>query len=205
MYKIISFLFQNKKQVIKTAINAFIIALVFIFMITSISFWKKAGKNQDMSTDLNRSISIQKEQIESLENQLFKNEKLFINLNNIVSDQSYAIDFIKIPNITMVKLHDYKNKLMDQGKILLDKPNKKAVLLAKNLDRLPKGQSYQVWAVISINPTSIGLFNTDENGNAILRIEYLPSPQKIKRFIVTQEPKEGSSEPTGDMHLLGSM
>lgn len=205
MYKIISFLFHNKKQVIKTAINAFIIALVFIFMITSISFWKKAGRNQDKSTDLNKSISTQKEQIESLENQLFKNEQLFINLNNLVTDQSYAIDFIQIPNITLVKLHNYKNKLMDQGKILLDKPNKKAVLLAKNLDRLPKGQSYQLWAVISVNPTSIGLFNTDENGNAILRIEYLPNPLKIKRFIVTQEPEEGSSEPTGEMHLLGGM
>ena len=109
------------------------------------------------------------------------------------------------PNIKIIKLHNYRNKVMDAGKLLLDLPNKKAVLLAKNMSRLPDSQTYQLWAYIDGEPVSLGIFQPDDNGYAILKVEYLPNPAEIVRYAVTTEPVDGSPGPTGDMYLIGSV
>ena len=94
-----------------------------------------------------------------------------MHLNEIISSQSDALEFIQKPNIKIIKLHDYRNKVMDEGKLLMDLPNKKAVLLVNNMGKLPDGQTYQLWAYIDSDPVSLGIFKPDDIGNAILKIE----------------------------------
>jgi hypothetical protein len=203
--KLLSFLQNNNKKVFSTVLRAFLLAILILSIFTSVSLWKKLQKKDSGYKLLNEKVSSQKEQIESLQNQIYKSDQLLSNLNEIVLNQYDILEFLQTTNLSSINLKNYQNNLVVQGKIFLDKPNKKAVLIAKDLDILPEGHTYQLWAVFKINPTSIGTFNTDDSGSAVMKIEYVPNPQKIKRFIVTKELGSGSSEPTGDMYLLGSL
>jgi hypothetical protein len=203
--KLLSFLQNNNKKVFSTVLIAFLLAILILSIFTSVSLWKKLHKKNFNYVLLNGSILSQKEEIASLQNQIYKSELLLTNLHEIVLNQYDILEFLQTTNLTSVTLKNYQNNLVVQGKIFLDKPNKKAVLIANDLDILPKGHTYQLWAVFKLNPTSIGTFSTDDNGNAIMKIEYVPNPQRVKRFIVTKELGSGSPEPTGDMYLLGSL
>ena len=203
--RLLSFLNNNNKKVFKTMLKAFLLAIIILSILTSVSLWKKLQKKGSGYNLLNEQISSQKEQIESLQNQIYKSDKLLSYLDEIVLRQHDVLNFLQTTNLLTINLKNYQNNLVVQGKIFLDKPNKKAVLIAKDLDRLPADYTYQLWAVFNINPTSIGTFKADDSGSAIMKIEYIPRPQKVKRFIITKEFGSGSSEPTGDMYLLGSL
>lgn len=203
--QLLSFIFTNNKKVFSTMIRAFLLAILILSIVSSISLWNKLQEKKSGYNLLNEKNINQKEQIASLQNQIYKSEKLLSNLDEIILRQYEILDFLHTANLTSINLKNYKNNLLVQGKILLDKPNKKAVFLAKDLDILQKGYVYQLWAVIKINPTSIGTFNVDDSGTAVLKIEYIPNPQRVNRFIVTKELGSGSPEPTGDVYLLGSL
>ena len=203
--EIISFLNNNNKKVFSTMLKAFLLAITILSILTSVSLWKKLQKKDSGYNLLNEQISSQKEQISSLQNQIYKSDKLLSYLDEIVLRQHDVLNFLQTTNLLTINLKKYQNNVVVQGKIFLDKPNKKAVLIAKDLDKLSDDYTYQLWAVFNINPTSIGTFKADDSGSAIMKIEYIPSPQKVKRFIITKELGSGSSEPTGDMYLLGSL
>ena len=203
--EIISFLNNNNKKVFSTMLKAFLLAITILSILTSVSLWKKLQKKDSGYNLLNEQISSQKEQISSLQNQIYKSDKLLSYLDEIVLRQHDVLQFLQTTNLLTINLKNYQNNVVVQGKIFLDKPNKKAVLIAKDLDKLSDDYTYQLWAVFNINPTSIGTFKADDSGSAIMKIEYIPSPQKVKRFIITKELGSGSSEPTGDMYLLGSL
>ncbi|NIT13018.1 MAG: hypothetical protein GTN99_01875 [Candidatus Dadabacteria bacterium] len=184
---------------------AFFFAVLILSVSTSVSLWKKIYQNNSESGTLKNKIENQNEQIQSLENQMYKSQQLISNLDEIILRQQDILDFLQTTTLSTISLKNYQNNFVIQGKIFFDKANKKAVLIAKELDNLPEGYIYQLWAVFSINPTSIGTFNSDSSGNAIMKIDYIPNPNKIKRFIVTKELGTGSSEPTGDIYLLGGL
>jgi len=202
---ILSYVDQYKLEIIKIAVYAFFLSIVIILLYTSMVLNKNITNRKEENNELNKSLVTQKELITSLENQLYKREQVIMHLNEIISSQSDALEFIQKPNIKIIKLHDYRNKVMDEGKLLMDLPNKKAVLLVNNMGKLPDGQTYQLWAYIDSDPVSLGIFQPDEIGNAILKIEYLPNTTDILRYAVTSEPEDGSPRPTGEMYLLGSM
>lgn len=202
---IFSYIDRYKLEIIKIAVYAFFLSIVITLFYTSMALNKNIVSRKEENNELYKSLITQRELIESLENQLYKREQVIMNLNEIILSQSDALEFIQKPNLKIVKLHDYRNKVMDEGKLLLDLPNKKAVLLAKNMRKLPDGQTYQLWAYIGSDPVSLGTFQPDDKGNAILKIEYLPNPTDIIRYAVTSEPVDGSPGPTGEMYLLGSI
>lgn len=202
---ILSYVDQYKLEIIKIAVYAFFLSIVIILLYTSMALNKNITNRKEENNELNKSLVTQKELITSLENQLYKREQVIMHLNEIISSQSDALEFIQKPNIKIIKLHDYRNKVMDEGKLLMDLPNKKAVLLVNNMGKLPDGQTYQLWAYIDSDPVSLGIFQPDDIGNAILKIEYLPNTTDILRYAVTSEPVDGSPRPTGEMYLLGSM
>ena len=202
---LLSYADQYKLEIIKIAVYAFFLSIVIILLYTSIALNKNIANRKEENNELTKSLESQRELINSLENQLYKREKVITQLNQIILLQTDALEFIQKPNIKIIKLHNYRNKVMDEGKLLLDLPNKKAVLLAKDMNKLSEGLTYQLWAYIDGNPVSLGTFQSDENGNAILKVEYLPNPTDIVRYAVTTEPADGSPRPTGDMYLIGSI
>lgn len=203
--QILSFIEDNNKKVFATMLKAFIVAALILSIITCISFWNKLGQKDSNFANTNEKISRQKEQIESLENQLYKTQQLISNLDEIILEQQEILDFLQTTTLSTISLKNYQNNFVIHGKIFLDKANKKGVLIGKNLDVLQQGQIYQIWAVFKINPKSIGTFKSDSDGNALLKLEYIPNPNKIKRFIITKEIGTGSEEPTGDVYLLGGL
>ncbi|NIP38604.1 MAG: anti-sigma factor [Candidatus Dadabacteria bacterium] len=203
--ELLLFLQYNNKKVFSTMLRAFIIAALILSVITSISLWNKVKRMESDNIKAKAIINGQKEQISSLENQIYKGQQLISNLDEIILEQQDILEFLQTTTLSTISLKNYQNKFVVQGKIFFDKPNKKAVLIAKGLDVLPQGYVYQLWAVFKINPTSIGTFNSDGSGDALMKIEYIPNPNKIKRFIITKELGTGSAEPTGDVYLLGSL
>ena len=148
--KLLSFLQNNNKKVFSTVLIAFLLAILILSIFTSVSLWKKLHKKNFNYVLLNGSILSQKEEIASLQNQIYKSELLLTNLHEIVLNQYDILEFLQTTNLTSVTLKNYQNNLVVQGKIFLDKPNKKAVLIANDLDILPKGHTYQLWAVFKL-------------------------------------------------------
>ena len=54
-------------------------------------------------------------------------------------------------------------------------------------------------------PFNAGVFSVDPQGNGFLKVPVLSEADKAQKFAVTLEPAGGVPQPTGDMHLLGSL
>ncbi len=201
----LDFLQNNSSKVMSVMFKAFFVAAFILSLITYFSLWKKVQSSKAVNFTLSQRIDEQKDQISSLNNQLFKYEQMQSSISDIVIKQQDMLDFLFTTNLSIIDLKNYQNNLVVQGKIFLDKPDKRAVLLAKDLDSLSEGYIYQIWAVSGINPKSIGTFREDGEGKAFVEMRYIPDSQKINRFLVTVETSPGATEPTGNMYLLGVM
>jgi len=80
------------------------------------------------------------------------------------------------------------------GRLVYIKDEELAVLTIRGLPRLPVSQTYQVWAITSGAPTSLGLLNTSEIGDAAVILKADLSDADIAA--ITVEPAGGSPQPT---------
>lgn len=70
------------------------------------------------------------------------------------------------------------------------------VLLAQNFPALEANKTYQLWGHREETDTSLAIFHTDEQGQAILHVN---APTWVfERFWITSEPEGGSPSPSGD-------
>ena len=116
--KLLSFLQNNNKKVFSTVLRAFLLAILILSIFTSVSLWKKFQKKNFNYVLLNGSILSQKEEISSLENQIYKSELLLTNLHEIVLNQYDILEFLQTTNLTSVTLKNYQNNLVVQGHLL---------------------------------------------------------------------------------------
>ncbi len=77
------------------------------------------------------------------------------------------------------------------------------VVAAENLPPAPSGRTYQLWGIRGSDaPVSLGTFNTDAAGAALLTL----SPAAVADFdvaAITEEPAGGSPQPTTQPFLVG--
>ena len=78
------------------------------------------------------------------------------------------------------------------------------VVAAGNLPPAPSGRTYQLWGILGSDaPVSLGTFNTDPAGVALLTL----SPAAVADFdlsAITEEPAGGSPQPTTQPFLVGA-
>lgn len=88
------------------------------------------------------------------------------------------------------------------GRLLVDAPNRRAILLAGRLPPLPEGRVYQLWSLTDGTPAPAGIFEPIADGTAIHRVDDLPD-EEPDAWAVTLEPEGGVPQPTGPMVLMG--
>jgi anti-sigma-K factor RskA len=62
-----------------------------------------------------------------------------------------------------------------------------------------------LWMIAGNKPIDAGIFTVGSDGSGFLKVPSLSDADKAQKFAVTLEPAGGVPQPTGDMHLLGSL
>lgn len=118
-------------------------------------------------------------------------------------DAQDVTGLLKSPGMQFVDLQGVDPNPQAFGKVVMDPDKGAAVVYMYRLPQTPEGMAYQLWVMREGKPTSAGMFTVNEDGSAMLALEELSDPSGIASFLVTIEPEEGQTAPTGMMYLTG--
>lgn len=81
-----------------------------------------------------------------------------------------------------------------------------AVVNASHFAQVPANRTYCLWIIRNGKPEPVKLFNPDADGNRLINTVLLPRDVgSIAAFAVTEEPAEGSPQPTMTPFLVGAV
>jgi len=149
-------------------------------------------------SSLNRGLAEQQERL----NQQLEQLKT---LQRLLSNEKEVTQFITRPGVKVTPLAGTDKSPQAAGQILWNAQEKKALFYASRLPSPPEGKTYQLWIIANDKPFNAGIFSVDPQGNGFLKVPLLAEADKAQKFAVTLEPAGGVPQPTGDMHLLGSL
>lgn len=72
----------------------------------------------------------------------------------------------------------------------------------------PEGRDFELWAIEGGAPRSLGVFQADADGRAVVQVEAVGGGGQVAAFAVSQEPKGGSPDktaPSGPIVLVGAL
>ena len=114
--------------------------------------------------------------------------------------------FLTDPRVRLIRLDGLPPSPKAAGQLLWNPATRRGILLTKGLAQLPAGKVYELWAIAGNEPpVPAGTFTIDGAGQIYLRLLDLPEASRFDKFAVTLEPAGGTPQPTGSMHLLGSL
>jgi anti-sigma-K factor RskA len=91
-----------------------------------------------------------------------------------------------------------------RARLFWDQPRRRWLVYVNNLAPAPPTQSYQLWFVPKTgNPVSAGVFNTEQDGSAVVEAD-VPPGIELMAAAVTTEPAGGLPQPSGPFALLGA-
>jgi len=126
----------------------------------------------------------------------------------MVSDQRYLTSMTAAPGVSVNMLWGTEDSSRAWGMIAccaVSNSGVTAILAVLNLPPLPNDQVYQVWLVKGGQKHSAGIFTVDATGyGQTVLLPVIPFHQ-IEAIVVTVEPSEGSSWPTGMKVLNGDL
>jgi hypothetical protein len=149
-------------------------------------------------SSLNRGLAEQQERL----NQQLQQLKT---LQRLLSAEKEVTQFIAKPGVRVTPLAGTDKSPQAAGQILWSAQEKKALFYASKLPSPPEGKTYQLWIIANNKPIDAGIFPVDPQGNGFLKVPLLAEADKAQKFAVTLEPAGGVIQPTGAMHLLGSL
>ena len=149
-------------------------------------------------SSLNRGLAEQQDRL----NQQLEQLKVF---QRLLSSEKEVTEFVARPGTQITPLAGTDKSPQAAGKILWNAQEKKAFFYASNLATPPQGKTYQLWMIAGNKPIDAGIFAVGPDGSGFLKVSSLSDADKAQKFAVTLEPAGGVPQPTGDMHLLGSL
>jgi hypothetical protein len=93
------------------------------------------------------------------------------------------------------------------GWALYDPSGRRAILVIENL-RLEPGHDYELWAIRSEGPRSLGLITVEPGGRALVRVPDVDDPTDLAAFAISYEGKGGSPDktaPAGPVVAVGAL
>lgn len=178
-------------------------ALVIILFISNQSLRGTLDKQRTQVSELNEMIEIQKESIKSIENRIVKKELEISELEDKLASQTEITSFLEDPNVVIINLVNLKPDLKAVGRVIWNTKDNEALFYCLNLPQLAAGKTYQWWVIADGTPKSAGIFNVNDKGTSVIKLESLSEFGKIQKFAVTLEPADGVPKPTGPMYLIG--
>jgi anti-sigma-K factor RskA len=149
-------------------------------------------------SSLNRGLAEQQQRL----NEQLEQLKVF---QRLLSEEKEVTQFFAKPGARITPLAGTDKSPQAAGKILWNAQEKKAFFYASNLPAPPEGKTYQLWMIAGNKPIDAGIFSVGPAGRGFLKVPSLSEADKAQKFAVTLEPAGGVPQPTGDMHLLGSL
>jgi hypothetical protein len=132
-------------------------------------------------------------------------ERAVATLQGDLGERNDALRLLAAPQLRQVRLAGLSPSPGASARLLWNSLAQTGVLLTSGLPQIPRDRVYELWAIAGNEPVPAGIFDVDSAGHAFLRLPPLPRPKRFDKFAVTLEPAGGVPEPTGPMHLLGSL
>ncbi len=135
-------------------------------------------------------------------------DKLNRQVNTLSNKVSTNQDLQSVLQAKNVRIVDLKPTKLDQdgyGKLIISFDNSKGYLQLSPHIELPDGKAFQLWVAISGVNISLGVYQPQSG------VEYFPftipelSNQTSTKFIITEEPVTGSSRPSKNIVLDGTL
>ncbi len=121
-----------------------------------------------------------------------------------VAQKEETLRLLSDPQVRLVSLAGLPPSPGAAGRLLWNPVTRTGLLLTSGLPEVPRGRAYELWAIAGKEAVPAGVF-TVEGGRALLRLPPLPEAKTFDKFAVTLEPAGGVPQPTGPMHLIGSL
>ena len=121
-----------------------------------------------------------------------------------VARQKDVIAMLENPNTHLVSLKGMEQASAASGSIVMTPGESKVVLILQNLPVLPKGQYYQLWAVVNGEKMPCGEFNASSQGTVFAKLSNPPSSE-VTALVVTVELSPTPISPAGPMVMTSTL
>lgn len=146
----------------------------------------------------------QNDRILQKEVELAKMQKQMRELNLGLKKQQQEIAWLRDPSVQLAMLVGLQQDANARAKILWNPNYSKGMFYVNSLPPLPSEKSYQLWVIGAQGPVSAGVFDTSNQGSAVVTISKIDSPvPNVLQFAVTIEPRGGLPKPSGSIVLAG--
>jgi anti-sigma-K factor RskA len=129
----------------------------------------------------------------------------FLAIGNIFFFQQSRLTKESPSDFSIVSLAGQKNAPAASGVIVMSGDGNFGTLVVDNLPVLDSTKQYQLWLIKEGKRTSGGVFSVLDTGYGVLVVKSQQPLSMYDTFGVTVEPAGGSSGPTGDKVLGGSL
>ena len=126
-------------------------------------------------------------------------------LQSQVNEREEVIRFLSDPQVRIVNLAALPASPGASGQLLWNPRSRTGLLLVTGLPPTTADKAYELWGIAGAEPVPAGVFTVNQGGVTLFRLPALPPEKNFDKFAVTLEPAGGVSQPTGPMHLLGSV
>ena len=120
-----------------------------------------------------------------------------------VARQKDVITMLQNSATHLVSLKGMDMASAASGSIVVTPGEPNIVLILQNLPVLPRGQFYQLWAVINGEKMPSGQFNASQKGTVFVKLS-TPTTFKVKALVVTIETSPSPKRPIGPMVMTST-
>ena len=141
----------------------------------------------------------------SLRNQLSSLQAQTLLLQQQLAEQRAVLTHIASPNAQSFAISGTDHQPQAHGQLIADAQTGSAVLVVSGLQQLEAGKVYEFWLIEGDTPIAAGLFEVNNEGQAVLQVSEAVTPGSYDAIGVSVEPEAGSVQPTGDIVMLGAL
>jgi anti-sigma-K factor RskA len=160
---------------------------------------------QARQQELAEQVAEGQRQIERLGADLAASDERLAQLRTELAQDEYVISFVSAPGVATRLLTATQSGLSAQGEMYMYPGNASAVVLFSGLPPLAPGEVYQFWLADGQRQVGAATFMVDGSGIGHIVVQ---APQEVNAFsevMVTVEPEGGSSTPSAEVVLAGSL
>jgi hypothetical protein len=159
----------------------------------------------EMVAALQAELAERERRLEAERRELQGVERAVATLQSELQERDATLRQLSAPQVRLVRLAGLPPSPNANAQLLWNPATRTGVLLTAGLPQVTPDRVYELWAIAGKEPVPAGTFAVDEAGHAFLTLPPLPRKKRFDKFAVTIEPAGGVSQPTGPMHLLGSL
>jgi hypothetical protein len=131
-------------------------------------------------------------------------EKQIAELQTLIRQKDEVLAIVSAQQLEVVSLATNEPGSIFYGKILWDTSSRNAALQISGLPALPEGKIYQLWMMKEKKYFTVGEpFGVGQAQPTVIKVLSLPIGERsqIEEFVLTVEPKEGSTQPSAEVYL----